>query len=323
MALLSDEIVAREPLGSAGASGNTLERVTLRDGRELIRKEVSTEWDWISRATGDDGRVVKMWARGLFDRFPATIDHATIAAEHAGNRWSVFMRDVSAHLVGGDRRLDRAEVRRVLAAMADVHLAFWGERFDDLCTLEDRYNLLSPSTGRREQERGERVGEVILRCWEHFDELVPGEIATAVRAMAEQPALLAEQLDTCEQTLIHGDVRLNNLGFADDRIVLVDWGERTGSAPAPVELASFLVFDAKRLDVSRDDVIADFRSLYGDRYDDKAMELALIGGFVQLGCHFTLPIALGGGDQARAAARAELQWWTPKVAAALEKWSPV
>ncbi len=87
MALLSDQIVAREPLGSAGASGNTLERVTLRDGRELIHKEVSPKWDWISRATGDDGRVVKMCARGLFDRFPATIDHATVAAEHAGDRW--------------------------------------------------------------------------------------------------------------------------------------------------------------------------------------------------------------------------------------------
>ncbi len=51
----SDEIVAREPLGSAGASGKTLERVIVRDGRELVRKEVSAEWDWISRAAHDDG----------------------------------------------------------------------------------------------------------------------------------------------------------------------------------------------------------------------------------------------------------------------------
>ena len=323
MAALSDQIVAREPLRAAGASGNTLERVTLRDGRELIRKEVSREWDWISRATRDDGRVVKMWERGLFERFPSTIEHATVGAEHAGDRWSVFMRDVSAALVPADRRLDRTEVRRVLAAVADLHLAFWGERYDDLCRLEDRYNLLSPSTGGRERERGERAGELITRCWEHFDELVPGEIAAAIMAMAEQPALLAELLDTCEPTLIHGDLRLNNLGFSEDRVVLVDWGERTGSAPAPVELASFLVFDAKRFNVSRDDVVADFCSLYGDRFDQKAMELALIGGFVQLGCHFTLPIALGGGDEARAAASAELEWWTPKVAAALETWSPV
>jgi hypothetical protein len=77
------------------------------------------------------------------------------------------------------------------------------------------------------------------------------------------------------------------------------------------------------LDVSRDEVISDFRALYGERFDEKAMELALIGGLVQLGCNFTLPIALGRGEEAVAAAKAELDWWTPKVAAALEKWSPV
>jgi hypothetical protein len=321
--LLSEEVVAREPLGSAGASGNRLERVILRDGRELVCKEVSREWDWISRATGDDGRVVAMWEKGLFERFPSTIDHATVAAERAGERWRVFMHDVSAALVPAERRLGRAEVKRVLAAVADLHLAFWGERFDELCTLADRYNLLSPETGRREQERGERAGELITRCWELFQELVPAEIATAILALAERPALLAEKLESCEQTLIHGDVRLNNLGFSGDRVVVVDWGERTGSAPAPVELASFLIFDAKRFDVSRDDVVADFRSLYGERFDERAFELALIGGFVQLGCHFVLPIATGGGDEARAAAQAELEWWTPRVAAALEKHSPV
>ena len=319
----SDQIVDRAPLGSAGGSGNRLERVRLRDGRELIRKEVSPAWDWISRATRDDGRVVRMWQRGLFERFPSTIDHATVAAEHHGDRWSVFMRDVSAQLVPADRRLGRTEVRRVLGCLADLHIAFWGERFDGLCALEDRYNLLSPPTGRSEQERGERAGALITRCWEHFVELVPTEVATAILEMAERPALLAGLLEGCEQTLVHGDVRLNNLGLCDDRVVLVDWGERTGNAPAAVELVSFLVFDAKRFDVSRDEVVGDFRGLYGDRLDEKSIELAMIGAFVQLGCHFTLPIALGGGDHARAAASAELAWWTPKVAAALEKWSPL
>ena len=318
-----DEIVAREPLGASGGSGNRLERLTLSDGRRLVRKEVSQDWDWISRATGDDGRVVRMWECGLFDRFPPSIDHATVLAEREVDRWSVLMRDVSEHLVPPDRRLARAEVRRVLMAMADLHLAFWGERFDDLCTLPDRYNLLSPPTGRREQARGERAGALITRCWEYFDELVPRAVSESIIAMAEEPALLAELLDTCEPTLIHGDLRLNNLGLTDERVVVVDWGDRTGGAPAPVELASFLVFDAKRFDVSRDDVIADFRRLYGDRFDARALELALIGGFVQLGCHFTLPIALGGGEEARAAARTELEWWIPKVAAALERWSPV
>lgn len=320
---LSDQIADREPLGSGGGSGNTLERVMLNDGRELVRKHVSPEWDWISRATADRGRVLAMWEAGLFDRIPPSIDHATVSVEADGSGWSVFMHDVSPCLVAGDRRLDREAVQRVLTSMAELHLAFWGERFDDLCRLEDRYHLLSPRTARREIERGERVGEVIAGCWELFEEMAPDAVAAPILALAEHPSLLAEQLATREQTLIHGDLRLNNLGFADERIVLLDWGDRTGSAPAPVELASFLVFDARRFDVARDEVIADFRALYGERHDETALQLALIGAMVQLGCNLTLPIVLGRGDEARAAARSELEWWAPTVARALETWSPI
>lgn len=320
---LSDQIIGRQPLGSAGASGNTVERVTLRDGRELICKRVSPEWDWISRATNDRGRALFMWRNGLFDRVPPAIDHATVAVEADGQGWSVFMHDVSAALVPGDRRLDRDAVRHVLAAMAEVHRTFWGERFPELCSLADRYLLLSPQTARREMQRSNPVGELTARCWELFSELAPDDIAAAILAIADRPSLLAEQLDKCDQTLIHGDVRLSNLGFCDDAVVLIDWGERTGSAPAAVELASFIAFDARRVDVTREEMIADFRALYGDRFDETALQLALIGGLVQLGCYFVLDVVLGGGDDALALARSELAWWTRTVAMALETWSPI
>ncbi|MDP8929744.1 MAG: phosphotransferase [Actinomycetota bacterium] len=323
-ATLSDQVIARHPLGSAGGSGNTLERVTLRDGRDVICKRVSPEWDWISRATNDRGRALSMWKSGLFQRIPPAVHHATIAVEpDDGAAWSVFMHDVSDALVPDDHRLDRASVRRILGAMADLHLAFWGERFPELCSLEDRYRLLSPRTARRERERGNPVGELTDRCWEAFSELVPDDIASAILTIVDRPRLLAAELEKCEQTLIHGDLRLSNLGFLDDRLVLIDWGERTGTAPAPVELASFLVFDGRRLDVSRDDVISDFRGSYGDHFDETALQLALIGGLVQLGCYPVLDMVRTGGDAARASAVSELDWWTRTVAAALETWSPI
>lgn len=317
---MSDEIVAREPLGVAGTSGNILERVVLRDGRRLVRKEISPQWDWISRATRDDGRVVKLWEQGLFERIPASLDHMTVAAEHGGDRWTVFMREVPADVIVHDRKLSRQELRLILSALADMHMAFWGERHDDLCRLEDRYNLLSPATGRAERARGERPGELIAGSWEQLAELLPADLFGAIHALAEDPAPLVAQLNACEQTLIHGDVHVRNFGLDGDRVIAVDWGERTGTAPAPVELAWFLIFDGQRFDASEDEVVADFRSLYGDRFDEKALELALIGGLVQLGCNFALPIVLGGGDDARAVARRRLSWWIPKVSGALEKW---
>ena len=320
---LSDRVVTAEPLGSAGASGNKVERVTLEDGTELIRKKVSPAWDWISRATGDDGRALTMWKGGLFGRIPSAIDHATVAVEPDDDGWTIFMRDVSGALIGDEETLDRASVRRILGALAELHHEFWGERLDGLCSLEDRYHLLSPRTARRETEQGSPVGDTINRCWEVWAEFVPDDIATAILTLANQPALLGEQLDRCEQTLIHGDVRFSNLGVSDSRVVLIDWGERTGQAPAAVELASFLMFDAARMDGSRDDVIADFRELYGDRFDERALRLALIGGMVQLGPNPVLDLVLTGGDAARASATSQLRWWTARVATALETWSPV
>lgn len=47
---LPEQMIARAALGSAGASGDTLERVTLRDGRELIRKQA------LRHGTGSPGR---------------------------------------------------------------------------------------------------------------------------------------------------------------------------------------------------------------------------------------------------------------------------
>ncbi len=152
--------------------------------------------------------------------------------------------------------------------------------------------------------------------------MVPADVSATVIALAEDPTPLANALRSREQTLIHGDLRLSNLGIGDDGIVLIDWAERTGPAPAPVELASFLMFDAHRLDVERDDVIDDFRSISGDAFDEFALQLALIGGLVQLGCHCVIDVVLHGGDAARARADEELAWWTARVRNALEAWSP-
>lgn len=319
---ISAQVVSRTPVTAGGASGNPLERVRLRDGRELICKHVSSEWDWISRATGDRGRALSMWRAGVFDRLPESVEHATVAVEPAadGVGWDVFMNDVSAELVGPEQRLDRRQVRTVLGAINELHEVFRGEPFPDLCSLEDRYRLLSPHTARR--ERATSTGNLISRCWDVFAELAPGDVARPILALAEDPTPLVAQLRTREQTLIHGDVRLSNLGFRADGIVLVDWGERTGPAPAAVELASFLVFDAHRLEPSRDAVIADYRDVAGDAFDEHALGLALIGGLVQLGCHCVLDVVLHGDEAARALAVEELEWWSTKVRAAFETWSP-
>lgn len=329
---LSDEIVERRPLSvEGGFSGNTLERIKLKDGRELIHKRVNPDEDWISRATGDRGRLIAMWRTGLIDRIPPVVDHTIVAVEAHDDGWSVFMRDAAELLVPRDRRLDRRAVARLLRAMADMHNTFWGEELPELCSIEDRYHLLSPRTIRRELDLGNSA-DALTSGWEAFSEQVPTEIADVIMPIVEDPTPIADQLRTCEQTLIHGDLRLDNLGFTDEGIVLLDWGERSGPAPPAVELMWFLGFDALLFDCTREDVIAEFRALYGDRVDDRVMDLAFIGGLAHLGCHFGLGIlgrsptmARLTGDEAykRAAAETELSWWIRAVEDALERSPPI
>ena len=123
---LSAQVVNRVPLSqSSGNSGNAIERVTLADGQVLVHKRVSPEWDWLSRATGDNGRIVTMWERGVFERMPASIEHAVVGVEHDGDAWNVFMRDISHALIDEDIRYDRGIAERILSAVADMHGAFW------------------------------------------------------------------------------------------------------------------------------------------------------------------------------------------------------
>ena len=319
---LKDQIVDRRPLESDGNSGNTIESVTLLDGRNLILKRVSPQWDWMARETHDDGRLVEMWESGVLARAPNRIDHAILAVERDGEGWNVFMRDVSSELIRHGERFDRAGVRRILSATSELHEAFWGVSLPEVCTLEDRYSLFSPATGRRELDRGSRHGTVFTTGWEAFFEQVPVEIAEAVSAILERPQVLTEQLDRCEQTLIHGDLRLGNLGFSDGRIVLIDWGERVGMAPPAAELGWFLGFDGWRLDVSKDQVIADFRELYGERCDETALQLSLIGSLVQLGGLLGFWLTQERTDEGRAVWMEQLSWWVTTVEGALGIWSP-
>ena len=318
---LTSHIVDREPIGSGGNSGNTIERVTLADGRVLVLKRASPEWDWLSRATNDDGRIFALWENGVFDRMPASIEHATVRIEKDGSVWNVFMRDVSHTLLSEDIRHDRASVRRLLAGVAQLHEAFWDVDIPGLCSIEDRYGMLSPKTGRREEALGSPVGGVILRAWDAFYEHAPSEIANVIGILADDPTLIADELRKCGQTLIHGDLRLGNAGFDDDRVVLIDWGDRTGIAPPTVDLAWFIGFDAERIAISPDDVVAEFRALSGDRFEERALQLSLIGGLVHLGSHLGLKIMSADDAEKRAIAVEQLSWWTQKVERALETWS--
>jgi aminoglycoside phosphotransferase (APT) family kinase protein len=143
-----------------------------------------------------------------------------------------------------------------------------------------------------------------------------------VLTVAERPAPFAAELARFPATLVHGDLKLGNVGFLGERVVLLDWGTQTGWAPSAVEVVWYLAVNASRIDATREQVLDDFRAAEGERHDEDALRLALLGGLVQLGWDKALH-ATGHPDPAvRARERADLAWWTARARDALQRWSP-
>ena len=323
MSSLLVDVVRREPLAAAdGRSGSLLERVVLAGGETLVVKHVRDGGDWIMRASHDHGRAAELWSSGVLARVPEVIDHAVLGAEQVAGGWVVIMRDVTAALVPDTARIARADSRRVLEAAAALHAAFAGGPPLDLCPLADRYAFLSPATARREAGGADEVPALIGRGWERFAEVVPADVAEPVLAVLARPESLAETLSAFGSTLIQGDLKLGNLGFTGDRVVMLDWGTQTGWAPPAVEVAWYLAINWSRIDATREQVLDDFRAAEGERHDPDALRLALLGGLVQLGWDKALH-ASGHPDPAiRAREAADLAWWTERARDALAVWSP-
>jgi hypothetical protein len=320
--LLAD-VVAREPLAAAdGRSGSLLERVVLADGRTLVVKHVRDGGDWIMRASHDHGRAAELWSSGVLARVPDVIDHAVVGAERVEDGWVVIMRDVSAALIPDHARLSRGDSRRVLEAAAALHAGFWDDPPLELCSMADRYRFLSPATARREADGADEVPRLIGRGWERFAEVVPADVAEPVMAVLARPEPFAAALSASGSTLLQGDLKLGNLGLTADRVVMLDWGTQTGWGPPAVEVAWYLAINWSRVDATREQVLDDFRAAEGERHDEDALRLALLGGLVQLGWDKALH-ASGHPDPAvRAREAADLAWWTATARDALAVWSP-
>jgi hypothetical protein len=323
MTSLLADVVAREPLAvSDGRSGSLLERVVLAGGESLVVKHVRDGGDWIMRASHDHGRAAELWSSGVLARVPAVIDHAVLGAERVDGGWVVIMRDVAAALVPDHARLTRDDSRRVLEAAAALHASFSDDPPLALCSMVDRHRLLSPATTRREAGGADEVPKLIGRGWERFAEVVADDVAGPVLAVLERPEPFAAALSAFGSTLVQGDLKLGNLGFTGDRVVMLDWGTQTGWAAPAVEAAWYLAINWSRIDASREQVLDDFRAAEGDRHDEDALCLALLGGLVQLGWDKALH-ASGHPDPAvRAREAADLAWWTARAREALAVWSP-
>jgi hypothetical protein len=319
---LLDDIVSRSVLVAAdGKSGTPLERVVLSDGRALVVKKVVPAGDWLMRATGDTGRINLLWEAGIFDRLPGVVDPAILEVVTDESGWMVVMPDVSEVLLPESGTISRATSRRILSAAAALHQTFTGLALDGLCPIPARYTFLSPATAARERAAGEPVPKLIGTGWERFADMAPPDIWDAVQAVHNDPAPFVREVARAPATLIHGDLKFGNVGLGDNRVILIDWGDRAGIAPPMVELAWYLAINATRIAATKDEIIDDYMSSYPEDPDRGALPLGLLGGLVQLGWNKAL-LATGADRDVAERERADLEWWVARAREGLELWSP-
>jgi hypothetical protein len=305
--------VRREPLVAQGKSGAQLERCWLDDGRVIIVKQVEARHDWIMRATADDGRIAALWLDGTLGRVPASIDHAVLDVQPTTGGAIVVMRDVSAHLVP-DERMPAWLHGRALAAAAELHAAFGGVAMPHLCSLGAYYTFLSPSVCARFASAHE-VPRLAIEGWARLHEIVAADVAQAVAALHADPGPLVDVLLERRCTLVHGDLKLANLGWRGSELVVLDWGTLTCWAPPAVDYAWYLAINAAAIGIDPAQILDDVRRVQPEP-DEVALRLALIGALMQLGWEKALG-ATGGDAQAAPRERAALAWWTSEVREAL------
>ena len=280
------EVAEHEPLVSTGLVG---ERA--RAPRARRRPPPDRQADRPRQRTGSTATRRTRAARrsssppACSDRMPRAIDHAVLAAERDGDAWWVVMRDVSASLLPDGKRLTREEHRRILGRRTGCGRSSGASGFP----TSARSTTASSSSPRRSRE-AERDGLDLLpkqyeAFWEAFAEAVDDDVAEPVLALVDDPAPLVAALDARGTTLIHADIRDEQIGLDGDRLVLLDWGRASQGHPV-VDFFWSICHNAWRIDASHDELVEDFRRARGERDDPRAVDLGVIAGLVMYGWVF-------------------------------------
>jgi hypothetical protein len=319
-----DGALERGPFaGEGGRTGASFERAVLADGTNAVIKFVSRD-DWMLIVGGGVSYLNRLWKARVFERMPRVIDHAMLAMEPADDGFVLVMRDVSDAVLAEGRVLSRAENRRVLAAVDEMYREFWGEDLPG-CPLYDHFvtfNPFNPALAAELEKLDTPIPRLMRRGWGMFGDVAPPDVTGAMRALLDDPGPLVRELEKRPMTLIHGDLRLHNIGLSPDRVVLLDW-EIAGVAPPAVEFGWYLIISASRIDATREQITDDFRDICGDRFDAHALELGMISALLSLGWNKAIDILEHSDPAIRAQERADLDWWIARVRTALEAWSPV
>lgn len=180
------------------------------------------------------------------------------------------------------------------------------------CGLAERLTLLTPAGANVAARYGAPVAADLVAGWVLFRRHATPRGLEMIDALAADPAPLVGALGMLEPALLHGDLKLDNIGVhGDGRLWLIDWAMALVAPPA-VDLAWFLAVNSRRLPVPLDEVMRRYADASSLLPTGRARHDALVAVCALLlrGWRKALDAEAGDGD--------ELAWWCDRVEAAAE-----
>jgi hypothetical protein len=256
--------IPEEPFPNDGWSGASLSLLRRGGGDRFILKRDSLARDWIARATADGPILREAWFAAHGPPLPSPIRAPYLGAGTEGDEFGILMPDLTGILFDWDAPISVEELDKVLSGLASLHAYPWttlGELDGGMwCPLRERLTLICRASLERPGPARDAVGGRILPGWDAFDRHAPAAARDLINSLGEQPQPLLDALAELPSTLIHGDLKLANVGIEPGGTIdLVDW-QMVTVAPIAVELGWFLVSNVASLPLEPDDVLTRYHA---------------------------------------------------------------
>jgi hypothetical protein len=315
------ENAAEEPFPNDGWSGSQLTLLRRGDDRFVLKR---TSWgtDWIVRATRDEALREAFVAAGDLP-LPDGVSAPYLGAAADGGGAAILMPDLTGALFDWERPIDEASLDRVIRYVADIHSSREDRPAIPWCPLRDRLELLTRPSAERYLAAGLPVGQRFIDGWNAFDRVADPAARDLVLRLGSDVSPLLEALGRLPATLLHGDLKLANVGFRARSMVVIDW-QMVTRGPVAVELGWLLVSNVAAVPVppaailnqyflsavSRDVELGDW---------DAQLDLTWIVGLLLRGWRKGLDAEAGTPTGWGASGSDDLGWWSRRAVEAANR----
>lgn len=318
------DAATEEPFPNDGWSGATMTRLRTDDGRSLILKRDSLDQDWIARATHDGPILREAWfaMHGPSLPWPARAPYLGAGMDEATGQIGILMPDLSGVLFDWNATLSVDQLDRVLDGLVSLHAHPWGTELAAGASWwtpwRERLALICRPSLEHDGPAMNAVADRLLPGWDAWDRHATPEARALIEDLAADPQPLLDRLAALPSTLLHGDLKLANVGIASDgALEIVDW-QMVMVAPVAVELGWFLVSNVNALPVAAPDVLDRYwsrRAAHHRRQDDAAILVGLLLRGWRKGMDAEAGVTLASG----VSAADDLAWWCERAVEAADR----